>query len=606
MARKILLADDSVTAQNMGRRILSDAGYEVTTVNNGSAALKKIAESKPDLIVLDVYMPGYGGLEVCQRIREAAETARIPVLLTVGKLEPFKPEEVRRVRADAFIVKPFEASELLTALTKLEDRIVPPPQPHKPSRTAKPMAARDLGPDPAREFGDAETGWKNRLQIPRQPKSFEEEAEYDEGMKTSEAALAMAQDMPPGLPRDITPDEIAAIRAAAAAFGTRVADSFVPPEPVPESPTTATENPYLKPLETSAPSVSPDLGEIPASFASVPEAKVESDSAPLVEPEPPAPEAKAEAVAEVQPEQAVVTEEMTSAAPSSEVSEQPGKLADHEVADVLASLMQSNADADARAAETEPVAIAAAAAVTGEKFSGPRWTAEAIAVTSEESALILEQEMEKALAAMAAADAEQTSPVVEAAESVAYSAPASPVAESPETPQAASWLPTPTEIEAVVADAVALQAESAPADVPAPQAKEEAYAAAASAGSAEAMMAPAAPAEVPQMAPPSSESAPPERESDLAAAWASWKQIRESVVSPETTAPVADEANAGFRDIRREEPVPDAEPQPEAAAGAPAEGEEAIANIVDSVLAELKPKLMEQIAKKIGKEKRKK
>ena len=92
MARKILLADDSVTAQNMGRKILSDAGYEVTTVNNGSAALKKIAEQRPDLIVLDVYMPGYSGLEVCQRIKEMRETARIPILRTVGKLEPFKPE----------------------------------------------------------------------------------------------------------------------------------------------------------------------------------------------------------------------------------------------------------------------------------------------------------------------------------------------------------------------------------------------------------------------------------------------------------------------------------------------------------------------------------
>ncbi len=76
MARKILLADDSVTAQNMGRKILADAGYEVITVNNGSAALKKIAEAKPDLIVLDVYMPGYSGLEVCQRLKEAQETAR--------------------------------------------------------------------------------------------------------------------------------------------------------------------------------------------------------------------------------------------------------------------------------------------------------------------------------------------------------------------------------------------------------------------------------------------------------------------------------------------------------------------------------------------------
>src|SRR5215469_17039266 len=109
----------------MGRRILMDAGYEVITVNNGSAALKKIHESQPDLIVLDVYMPGYGGLEVCQRLKESGDTQKIPVLLTVGKMEPFKTDEAKRVRADGHIVKPFEASELLAALTKLEDRIVP-------------------------------------------------------------------------------------------------------------------------------------------------------------------------------------------------------------------------------------------------------------------------------------------------------------------------------------------------------------------------------------------------------------------------------------------------------------------------------------------------
>jgi CheY-like chemotaxis protein len=125
LARKILLADDSVTAQNMGRKILADAGYDVITVNNGSAALKRIAESTPDLIILDVYMPGYSGLEVCQRLKDAEETAHIPVLLSVGKLEPFKPQEARRVRADAHIVKPFEASQLLTAIARLEDQMVP-------------------------------------------------------------------------------------------------------------------------------------------------------------------------------------------------------------------------------------------------------------------------------------------------------------------------------------------------------------------------------------------------------------------------------------------------------------------------------------------------
>src|ERR1700740_623604 len=121
----------------MGRKILTDAGYEVMTVNNGSAALKKIAEGKPDLSVLDVYMPGYSGLEVCQRIKENRETARIPVLLTVGKLEPFKPEEARRARADAFVVKPFEASELLAALTKLEDKVIPQPTGQKGGQFAK-------------------------------------------------------------------------------------------------------------------------------------------------------------------------------------------------------------------------------------------------------------------------------------------------------------------------------------------------------------------------------------------------------------------------------------------------------------------------------------
>src|SRR5262249_62296110 len=99
----------------MRRRILTDAGYEVTTVNNGSAALKKIAEQLPELIVLDVYMPGYSGLEVCQRLKETRETARIPVLLTVGKLEPVKPEQARRAPAGAFSVEPFEASEAVTA-----------------------------------------------------------------------------------------------------------------------------------------------------------------------------------------------------------------------------------------------------------------------------------------------------------------------------------------------------------------------------------------------------------------------------------------------------------------------------------------------------------
>ncbi|HEX3154086.1 MAG TPA: response regulator [Candidatus Angelobacter sp.] len=123
MSLRILFADDSMTAQNMGKKILSDAGYDVVAVSNGAAAVKKIAEQKPDIIILDVYMPGYSGLEVCEKVRGSLDTMKIPVLLTVGKMEPYKPEDANRVKADGVIIKPFEASDLLAIMKKFEERV---------------------------------------------------------------------------------------------------------------------------------------------------------------------------------------------------------------------------------------------------------------------------------------------------------------------------------------------------------------------------------------------------------------------------------------------------------------------------------------------------
>src|SRR5215467_14383550 len=166
----------------MGRKILADAGYEVFTVNNGSAALKKIAEAKPELIVLDVYMPGYSGLEVCQRLKETQETSRIPILLTVGKLEPFKPEEAKRVRADAFIVKPFEASELLSALSKLEDKVVPRADSSKPGRFARATAALEEDRyDKTMAVEEGDSGWKSRISFPKKKKEKPPEQEVETG-----------------------------------------------------------------------------------------------------------------------------------------------------------------------------------------------------------------------------------------------------------------------------------------------------------------------------------------------------------------------------------------------------------------------------------------
>jgi CheY-like chemotaxis protein len=238
LARKILLADDSVTAQNMGRKILTDAGYDVITVNNGSAALKRVAELKPDLIVLDVYMPGYSGLEVCVRLKEAPETARIPILLTVGKLEPFKPGEATRVRADGFIIKPFEASELLSALTRLEDRVVPSSADGSRFSTSVSGLERfsgDQGSKRSEGSDGSDTGWKNRLRIPSKKKKEEAEPEPEPDFVTpssfrdfrrgvgkapagsspfplnATASAAQEPGLVPDIPRDITPDELDAL-----------------------------------------------------------------------------------------------------------------------------------------------------------------------------------------------------------------------------------------------------------------------------------------------------------------------------------------------------------------------------------------------------------
>jgi len=126
---RILFADDSMTAQNMGKKILIEAGYDVVAVSNGAAAVKKIAEQKPDIIILDVYMPGYSGLEVCEKVRGSLDTMKTPVLLTVGKMEPYKPEDANRVKADGVIIKPFEASDLLAIIKKFEERIGQMPVP---------------------------------------------------------------------------------------------------------------------------------------------------------------------------------------------------------------------------------------------------------------------------------------------------------------------------------------------------------------------------------------------------------------------------------------------------------------------------------------------
>ena len=648
MARKILLADDSVTAQNMGRRILSDAGYDVTTVNNGSAALKKIAESKPDLIVLDVYMPGYGGLEVCQRLREAPETARIPVLLTVGKLEPFKADEARRVRADAFIVKPFEASELLTALTKLEDKIVPQGQPSRQSRFAKALAGvEEL--NPSNEFGNSETGWKNRLSIPP-PQSKHREAPPEEtsavvaslreaAVKTEEPKPAemksgLEEALLSSMPQDITPEEIAAIKAAAAALNTPGNEST---SKMRRRSTDRVEVPIQEPVakaeELTSESVVSEVTPATAQGESS-EVAVENNTT-----------AESRSPGDVPTETVVPAQAIVSESDSFQISAQTGKLGDEEVTAALASLAPANGHAaehrereadkwERESRELVPVTMAVAGAT--QEFSGPRWIAEPVPLRDDEATLILEQEMEKAYAAFAAADAagmsfanspalESFSPIAEAPTTASEmppsqvesssnfgsseSNPQEPTAEAAATSREESLVPQVEGAPVVAPPVVDAVSESTVAEI----SESAAYAAAASASptsveatiAADATAAPSPALVSSENAPVTSEPGERQGESELAAAWANWKQIRESVIgsqidSSQLSSQIADAVAAPKEDIA--EAKPDSQPEDLHSTG---EETTEIANIVDSVLADLKPKLMAEIAKKMGKEKKK-
>jgi CheY-like chemotaxis protein len=636
LARKILLADDSVTAQNMGRRILTDAGYDVTTVNNGSAALKRIAESKPDLIVLDVYMPGYGGLEVCQRLREAPETARIPVLLTVGKLEPFKADEARRVRADGFLVKPFEASELLTALTKLEDKIVPQSQPSRQSRFAKALAGIEE-PNPSKEFGDSETGWKNRLSIPPPLSKHREsapeetsavvaslrEAVRSEEPKPAEMKSGLEEALLSSMPQDVTAEEIAAIKAAAAAFSAPGNESSF--RQTRDQAEATTQEPLA------------NAGELPSVFS------ISENPSTILHVEPSTEEATAtvpvsevEAPIESAPAAAIVSES-TASAVSADPGVDAGKLGDDEVTAALASLAPANGHGDSAAIDQErnrwelasrdqvPVTMAVAGAT--QEFSGPRWIAESAALLDDEATLVLEQEMEKAYAASAAADAarmnltssrgdEVPSAIAETpatnSESVSYPVDSSSNSDGSEpTPPVPAMQASAEESEA---PAAAPSSEIAPPTVDAvsetvvpPVQENAAYAAAASASAgtadvttnAEATPQSAPSAETSDNAPVASEPHERQGESELAAAWANWKQIRGSVIGSQLGSPIA-ETVAEIKESRSE-----AQPEPRDASPNTEEESSDISNIVDSVLADLKPKLMAEIAKKMGKEKNK-
>ncbi len=112
-AGRILIVDDEPQLRRIMRATLSGAGYEVEDVRNGEEALEKVREYRPDLVLLDINMPGMGGLAACRAIR--ADTQVAIIMLTVRNSEADKVHALD-AGADDFVTKPFSTPELLARI----------------------------------------------------------------------------------------------------------------------------------------------------------------------------------------------------------------------------------------------------------------------------------------------------------------------------------------------------------------------------------------------------------------------------------------------------------------------------------------------------------
>ena len=116
---RILLADDSPHAQRMGERILREEGFEVVSLTDGKAALVRLADVDPDLILADVFLPGWSGFDLCRHVKSDPAMRHVRVVLTAGLLEPFDENEAKRAGCDAILKKPFEASKVMDTIVPL-------------------------------------------------------------------------------------------------------------------------------------------------------------------------------------------------------------------------------------------------------------------------------------------------------------------------------------------------------------------------------------------------------------------------------------------------------------------------------------------------------
>ena len=121
MPKKILLVDDTETVLMLEKMMLSGTGCEIELAHNGEEALEKAPQYMPDLIFLDIMMPGMNGIDVCRHLKNDESTKDIPVIMVTTKGEPERVEEAFIAGCDDYLTKPVNKIELLAKVkTHLE------------------------------------------------------------------------------------------------------------------------------------------------------------------------------------------------------------------------------------------------------------------------------------------------------------------------------------------------------------------------------------------------------------------------------------------------------------------------------------------------------
>jgi DNA-binding response OmpR family regulator len=119
MDKRVLLIEDEPNIIEAIRFILSRAGWRVETHSDGTTAYRRIADTRPDIVILDVMLPGRSGFDILRDIRADAGLGELPVLMLTAKGQTKDRELAERIGASRFMAKPFSNTEILASVREL-------------------------------------------------------------------------------------------------------------------------------------------------------------------------------------------------------------------------------------------------------------------------------------------------------------------------------------------------------------------------------------------------------------------------------------------------------------------------------------------------------